>query len=57
MQDPPGPRYDAAMPDAALIAASDLDRTGDAGLVVALSGGLDSIVVLHALATMPGARA
>ncbi|GAB3386365.1 tRNA lysidine(34) synthetase TilS [Lysobacter fragariae] len=39
-----------------LISATDLDRTGDAALVVGLSGGLDSVVLLHALAASPRAR-
>ncbi len=37
--------------------AAALARTGDGSLVVGLSGGLDSIVLLHALATLPEARA
>lgn len=52
----PAARYDAAMPITPLIPPSDLDQTGSAPLVVALSGGLDSMVLLHALAAMPAAR-
>jgi tRNA(Ile)-lysidine synthase len=40
-----------------LIPPSELDQTGGAPLIVALSGGLDSMVLLHALAAMPAARA
>ena len=45
------------MPTAPLISPSELEQTGSAALVVALSGGLDSVVVLHVLADMPAARA
>jgi tRNA(Ile)-lysidine synthase len=45
------------MPTAPLIPPSELEHTGSAALVVALSGGLDSTVLLHALAAMPAARA
>ncbi|HEV8694923.1 MAG TPA: tRNA lysidine(34) synthetase TilS [Lysobacter sp.] len=44
------------MTAAPLIPAPDLNLTGEAALVVALSGGLDSMVLLHALASMPEAR-
>jgi tRNA(Ile)-lysidine synthase len=40
-----------------LIPASQLPQAGDAALVVGLSGGLDSMVLLHALAVLPDARA
>jgi tRNA(Ile)-lysidine synthase len=39
------------------IDAAALARTGDGSLVVGLSGGLDSVVLLHALAALPEARA
>lgn len=39
-----------------LIPPGALDQTGNAALVVALSGGLDSMALLHALASMPMAR-
>lgn len=42
---------------APLIPASALSGTGDAPLVVGLSGGMDSVVLLHALAMLPEARA
>ena len=41
----------------ALISPAELHRTGAGALLVALSGGLDSVVLLHALAAMPEARA
>lgn len=50
------PRYDAAMPAAPLISVHDLPQ-GHAALCVGLSGGLDSMVLLHALASLPEARA
>lgn len=40
-----------------LIPTYALSAIGDASLVVGLSGGLDSVVLLHALATLPEARA
>jgi tRNA(Ile)-lysidine synthase len=40
-----------------LIPTSALSRTGSAALVIGLSGGLDSVVLLHALAMLPEARA
>lgn len=40
-----------------LITAAQLSSAGDGALVVGLSGGLDSIVLLHALAALPEARA
>lgn len=47
------------MPSSAVVNAlrSGLDRLHCGALVVALSGGLDSIVLLHALASLPAARA
>ena len=45
------------MTSAPLISASALSGTGDAALVIGLSGGLDSVVLLHALAALPEARA
>ena len=39
-----------------LIPASALSGTSDAALVIGLSGGLDSVVLLHALAALPDAR-
>jgi tRNA(Ile)-lysidine synthase len=49
-------RYDALMTVSPLIPVSELLSTGDAALVVGLSGGLDSVVLLHALAVLPEAR-
>lgn len=40
-----------------LIPAAALSATGDGALVVGLSGGLDSVALLHALATLPEACA
>lgn len=45
------------MNSAPLIPASAFFGTGDAALVIGLSGGLDSVVLLHALATLPEVRA
>lgn len=45
------------MTAAPLIPASALPGTGDTALVVGLSGGLDSMVLLHALAMIQDARA
>ena len=45
------------MTSAPLIPASALSGTGDAAVVIGLSGGLDSVALLHALATLPEARA
>src|SRR5262249_10822869 len=36
--------------------SADLDRLAAGALVVAFSGGLDSTVLLHALASLPAAR-
>src|SRR5687768_2272994 len=44
------------MASAPLIPASALSGTGEAAVVIGLSGGLDSVVLLHALATLPEAR-
>ena len=44
------------MTAAPLISASALAGTGDSALVVGLSGGMDSVVLLHALATLGEAR-
>lgn len=44
------------MRDAPLISPSDLARTGTGDLVVGLSGGLDSSVLLHVLASLAPAR-
>jgi tRNA(Ile)-lysidine synthase len=48
------PRYDAAMTAPLLIPASALPAGG--ALVVGLSGGLDSMALLHALGALPQAR-
>jgi tRNA(Ile)-lysidine synthase len=45
------------MTAAPLIPASALPGTGESALVVGLSGGMDSVVLLHALAILPEARA
>lgn len=45
------------MTAAPLISATALPGAGDAALVVGLSAGLDSVVLLHALAMLPQARA
>ncbi|KQY51971.1 tRNA lysidine(34) synthetase TilS [Lysobacter sp. Root494] len=45
------------MTAAPLIPTSALDGTGNAALVIGLSGGMDSMVLLHALAMFPQARA
>jgi tRNA(Ile)-lysidine synthase len=44
------------MPTPPLIPVVDLRQTGPAPLLVGLSGGLDSVVLLHALAALPEAR-
>jgi len=44
------------MPIAPLIPVAELLQTGHAPLLVGLSGGLDSVVLLHALASLPEAR-
>ncbi|GAB3353928.1 tRNA lysidine(34) synthetase TilS [Lysobacter tyrosinilyticus] len=44
------------MPTPPLIPVADLLQTGQAPLLVGLSGGLDSVALLHALATLPEAR-
>lgn len=44
------------MRDAPLVSSCDLARTGTGALVVALSGGLDSSVLLHVLASLKQAR-
>jgi len=49
-------RYDAPMPISPLIPVTELLQTGHAPLLVGLSGGLDSVVLLHALASLPEAR-
>ena len=46
-----------SMAASTLISPAELHRTGAGALLVALSGGLDSVVLLHALASMPEARA
>jgi tRNA(Ile)-lysidine synthase len=45
------------MTTAPFISSSALAGTGDSALVVGLSGGVDSVVLLHALATLREARA
>jgi tRNA(Ile)-lysidine synthase len=50
-------RYDAPMSTSPLIPVADLLQTGHAPLLVGLSGGLDSVVLLHALASLSEARA
>ena len=43
------------MPAPPLIPVDDLLQTGQAPLLVGLSGGLDSVVLLHTLASLPEA--